>query len=895
MATPVEGRSGGADTGRRERFARAKALFCEAVDRSEPERAAFLEQTCAGDETLRIEVESLLASDHRASGFIEIPAADLLAGPPPMPEPTGSGDAAGADLGARRTPQLKPGARFGAYQVERLLGVGGMGEVYLARDTMLRRQAAIKIVGEDQGGGRADAALLREARHTSILQHPSICGVYDVGEAGGRPFIAMEYIPGETLRARIARAGRLETADVLQSGIHVASALDHAHGRGIVHRDLKSANVMIGDDGHLKVLDFGLSSWLPGATGSQDSMSRATETLALAGTLDYMAPEVLLGRAADARSDVWSLGILLFEMAAGEPPFRRPTPFETATCILSATRPAPPKGAPAGLRLVVERCLERDPARRYPRAADVLDALRALQGPAVARHRIVAGLALRRLTSKRVIRLAAAAGAAAAVAVIALAAGVWWASAAGPSPVRVMQSVAVLPLESASGGTAERYFIDGITEALISDLGETGIPLVISRTTAMRFRDARAPLPEIARELGVDGIVEGSVTRSAGRVGVSVRLYDGQSGREIWSSTDDRPTPETRVLVSRMAVGIAGGMNRPVPPGVSQRRSRMRTIDPEVYESYLKGRYYWNERTDASLRRAVEEYQAAIARDPSYAPARAALADCYNQLGTVLVGSGSPSGFRPLAAASVVKALQIDPDLAEAHATLGYIRHYDWQWAASEREFVRAIRLNPNSPLAHIWYANLLVSRRRFDEALREVQLAHDLDPLSLAVNTNLGWTLGYAGRHDEAAAQYRHALELDPDYVQAHMRLAGELARSRKFEQAIAGYRTAARLTHDSTSSLAALAEVYAKAGRTTESRSLLERLLRGSPGRYVSPAAIAGVYEALGDVDAAFAWMGKAYRERSNHMAYLAVEEHPLIRADPRFEALMRRVGLE
>ena len=553
----------------------------------------------------------------------------------------------------RGTAQLQPGTRIGCYVIERLLATGGMGEVYVARDTRLPRLAAIKIVGPGQSGGRADRALLREARHASVLNHPSICGVYEVGDAADRPFIAMEYIDGETLRARVARLGRVDGPDILRYGIRIADALDHAHRRGVIHRDLKSANVMIGTDGQVKVLDFGLSRWLPDAAASEASASLATESLALAGTVNYMAPEVLLHGTADARSDVWSLGILLFELAAGEPPFKKQTPFDTVSSILRAPLPPLPDGAPPGLALVVERCLDWDPARRYSRASDALAALQALQQAGGARRRIVLGLALRKWTSGRVLRRAAGAVAAAMAAVATLAAGLWWALPTGALPVRAMDSVAVLPIENAPGGDLEPYFVDGLTEALITELGQTGIPRVISRTTAMKLREARGSPEAVARRLGVEAVVEGSVSRVNGRVSLSLRLRDGPTGREIWSAADGCPDREVGVLVSRLATGVAGRMNRVATGQAGRRRSVRRAVDPIVYEAYLKGRYYWNQRTEASLQRAVEHYQAAIAHDPTYAPARAALADCYNQLGTVLVGSGPPSTYRPLAMASV--------------------------------------------------------------------------------------------------------------------------------------------------------------------------------------------------------------------------------------------------
>jgi len=321
----------------------------------------------------------------------------------------------------------------------------------------------------------------------------------------------------------------------------------------------------------------------------------------------------------------------------------------------------------------------------------------------------------------------------------------------------------------------------------------------------------------------------------------------------------------------------------------------VRAVRPDVQEAYLKGRYEWNLRTEASLRRAIDYYQSAVRMDPTYAPANAGLADCYNQLGTVMVGTGSPAGFRPMAAAAAIKALQVDSTLSEAHATLGYIRHYEWQWSESERGFKRAIQLNPSNALAHIWYANLLASLRRFPEALREVERGRELDPFSLVVNTNVGWTLSYAGRLDEAIAQYRKVLAIDPTYVQARVRLGDALQETGQFEEALAEFEETARLTGGSLSSRTAIAGVYALMGRRTHAGALLDAILRDARGRYVSPSTIADVYEKLGLVNEAFDWLERAHAERSNHIAYLAVEWHPGMRPDPRYGAMMRRIGLE
>jgi len=873
----------------RERFAHAKAVFCAALDQSPAERRAFVVRACDGDAGLRLEVESLLASDEGADSFIEVPAAALtpLASGPDVCAAVPPGREGG---GSDRAPQFVSGARLGPYLIEVLLGSGGMGEVYRALDTRLRRRVAIKIVSAAETDAKGRAALLREARHASVLSHPGICTVYEVSEAEGRPFIVLEYVEGETLRSAIDRAGGLAPATVLRHGASVADALEHAHRHGVIHRDLKSANVMVADDGRVKVLDFGLARWAPEAAELQASATLTTQALGLAGTLHCMAPELLGGARADARSDVWSLGVLLFEMVSGRRPFSGQTAFDTASAIMRAGAPVFPPRVPLGLRLVIGKCLSRDPARRYQSAADVGAALAALQGRG--RGRVVARLAADKVKARVVTSVVAATVLAAA---LVLTGGDSGARHAAGARLQPMRALVVLPLEDAAGGGADRYFVEGITEALIAEAGKAGVNRVISRTTAMLFRGAPKTPTAVARELGVDAVVEGSVTRTSGRVRLSLRLLDGSNGRLVWSAVEQRDEREVLALVSRAARGIAAAMRYAMTEARERRLAAVRAVDPVVYEAYLKGRYYWNERTTASLQRAIGYYKEAIARDPTYAPAHASLADCYNQLGTVMVSTGSPGTFRPLAEGSTIKALQIDPEFAEAHATLGYIRHYEWRWADAEREFVRSIDLNPGNPLAHIWYANMLLSQCRFPEALREVELARDLDPFSLVVNTNVGWTLAYAGRHGEAVAQYHRVLDLDPGYVQAHMRLAGALESLGRTAEAIGEHEEVVRLTGGDVIGLAGLAEAYARAGRLPQARALLRQLLDDSRRRYVAPAAVAEIYEQLGDVDAAFEWFEKAYSEHSNKIAYLGVEPHPRLRADPRYAALLRRAGLE
>jgi Tfp pilus assembly protein PilF len=390
--------------------------------------------------------------------------------------------------------------------------------------------------------------------------------------------------------------------------------------------------------------------------------------------------------------------------------------------------------------------------------------------------------------------------------------------------------------------------------------------------------------------------LDGSIERAGERLRVRVRLMTASSAQVIWSNTYDRSVRETLAVANDIVRAVAASGELRMTSAARERLSATRAVGPDVYEAYLKGRYYWNQRTEPSLKTAIAYFEKAIAVDPTYAPPYAAVADCYNQLATLNLSTGSPQEWRPRAAAAAIKALQIDSELAEAHATLGYVHHYDWQWSDAEKEFRRAIELNPSYALAHMWYANLLASRRRDEEAMREVLLARDLDPLSLIVNTNVGWVLNMAGRYDEAIVELRRTLGLDPRYVQAHRRLAIAYVGAGRFDEAIAEMLTVVRLTESNPSSLGGLGQIYARVGRTAEARRILNDLLVLARTRYVSPGVMASLYIELGEHDNAFRWLEEAYRERSNYMAYLLVDDvHDSITSDPRYKDLLVRVGLQ
>jgi TolB-like protein/tetratricopeptide (TPR) repeat protein len=841
------------------RWARAHDLFQAALDLPADQRQAFVDTRCRDDQALRDEVSSLLASDEVAGQFIEQPAAVLL-----------------ANLAAGTSkPRLTPGDWLGRYEILQFLGAGGIGEVYRARDTRLGRNVAVKLV-KDRDDEDAGARLLAEARHASILNHPNICGVYEVDEARGLPFMVLELIEGPTLHT-LLRERRPSTMEVVQWAKDIAAALDHAHQRGIIHRDLKSANVAISADGTLKVLDFGLSRPLQMSAGSVQAPAPVLRETSVAGTLTHIAPEVLRGEPVDQRIDVWAFGVMLYEAASGVLPFKGNTPLQTANAILEAAPEPLPADLPIELRRLIERCLIKDPASRVASAVELRDALNRIptnnQSPG---SRIRGFLPV--LT---------------AIVVAVVAAGIYSLRPAlpadAPAPV-----LAVLPLVGDS--SAQGFFADGITEGLIGELGRVEGIRVIAPGTSMRYRTGAAAIRDAARDSGANRLLEGSIVRAGDEVSLSARLLDAASGRVIWTETYRRDAREVQALQTTVARAVASAVEVELTADDDRHFSAVRAVDPDVYEAYLKGRYYWNQRTQVSIRTAIGHFEAALALDPTYAPAYAALADCYNQLATVMIGGGPPREWRPRAAEAAVKALQIDGDLAEAHATLGYVRHYDWQWAEAERSLQRAIALNPSYALARIWYANLLCSRGRFDEALQEVLAARSLDPLSLIVNTNVGWVLYRAGRNDEAIAEYRKALELDPTYLQGHMRLAESYRHAGRFGEAIVEAERVVELSNRNLGSVVALELLRLQAGRANDFDRRITELIAGLPQTYTSPGAIANFYFGAGRNEEGFRWLDRAFRERTNNMVYLTVEPvYDGVRDDPRFQALVRAVGLE
>jgi eukaryotic-like serine/threonine-protein kinase len=865
-----------ADTtaGQPERWRRVKALFIEALQYSESERREFLARTALAEPELISEVESLLDSDAAAAELWETPAAALLLEQAPDDDTKG---------------RLAVGTQLGAYEITSFIAAGGMGAVYRARHRVLGREVALKTVGKSTTDPEAKRRLIREARHASLLTHRNICAIFDVGDENGLPFIVMEYVEGESLGAVIRRAVP-RPSEALQYAVDIAAALEHAHQRGIIHRDLKSSNVVIDREQRAVVLDFGVARRLPPSDEPQGRETTVTKPFELAGTLSHMAPEVLCGQRADARSDIWAFGVLLHELLTGELPFTGRTQFEVSSAIIND----PPKTIdgpiPLGLRLIVERCLVKDPAGRYQSAESVRRALEAVRRRAA--WPLLGSLLV--YTHGRA-RYRAALGAVAVLGlVIAAVVGRKVIVARGLHRISTL-AVLASPLETTDPGGA--YYADGVTDALIAQLGSASDVHVFSRASAERFaRRVRTPA-EVGTRLGADLILLVRVRPpNADTIAIEASLVDSHDGHVVWSRAYQRHAREVLAVEAAIVGAVTTTVRGTLRPAIQERLAVARAISPEVYEAYLKGKYEWNRRTPSSIQLAIRHFQDAVDLDPTYAPAHAALADCYNQLGTVLLGSGSPRDYRPRAAAEAIKALQIEPASAEAHAALGYVWHYDLRWIDAEREFRRAIELNPSYALAHIWYANLLMSRSRMADAIREAYTARELDPFSLVVNTNVGWVLHYARRDDDAITQLRWTLTLDSTYAQARSRLIAALDASGRHAEAHAEAHRLVAQTDSAVPWLAALAISEAHDGQADSARALLSTVLRRTRQKeYVPSVLIAHTLASLGDVDSAMTWMETAFGEGSNAIAYLAVEPNNApMRANPRFRRLLARAGL-
>jgi serine/threonine protein kinase/tetratricopeptide (TPR) repeat protein len=798
------------------------------------------------------------------------------------------------------------GQEISHYSITEKLGEGGMGVVYRAHDQTLHRDVALKFLSVDAvNDPMARTNILTEARTISALNHPNICTIYEVGEADGRPYLAMEFIEGHTLSLEITSVG-MAVDIVVRYGMQLADALSHAHERGIVHRDLKAANVIITPAGRLKVLDFGLSRRLSSQNASEETTQfdkSWDDQHSIIGTLAYMAPELLRGQDASAGSDIWALGVLLYEMATGRRPFKGASAFELSAIILREPPPPIDPPLPPVLQSVVDKCLDKDPGQRYHSGGEVRAALEAAATASRSERIPVAALAVHE-TQQRSERLQRRLwwSALTFISVVAVLAFFLWRANqqsqrhAAPGPLALpgaINSVAVLPLENLSGDSSQDYFSDGMTDALITELSHIRKLRVISRTSVMQYKRTQKRLADIARDLNVDAVVEGTVVRSSGRVKISAKLIQTSMEQTLWADSYERDFTDVLALQSDVATAVARGIQVELSaPEVSWLASR-RPVVPEAYEAFLRGRFEAEKRNPQGLVNSVDYFQQAIAKDSTYAAAYAGLADSFLNLSTYEIRS--PAEVMPQAKAAAERALHIDPNLAEAHASLAAIRFYHLESDGVESEFRRAIELDPGYATALHWYALSLAAQGRKDESLTEIRLAREIDPRSLIINANVGWCYYVAGDWDRAIEEEKNTLRLGPGFIVAHGYLGQAYLEKKMYDQAIDEFRQTVSLAPGSMSRKAELGAAYARAGKVRPANDILQEFQHVPHGKYVSSYDWAMLYAGMGKKQETISWLERAYEERNGRLANLAV--HPqfaFLRGESRYEKILERMNV-